>query len=336
MRRIFIIVGLFFLASMVVYGHLCNDVFEQAKDNLIVKVDVRDGQLRISDKGGFRVYLLNTMDRPIAKIHLEVETPDFDVQVKPSPGWQSYPQLQTVNSGGKKEYFEVELTRKKGTKEGKYKITLLLHGGDRRRVFKTMDVSDAMAVMEVPKKPTVLVVDGKVGGAEWQKALLCTSFYEYKKVKRYMENFPAAQQSRFRFYCDEENLYCLADFEKKSQEGKEDVAKIYIAKEQDSTPETVTINLQKGEVTCSASSEGIEAKKDEDGTKMEIKLPLALFGFKKEEEKKEEEKKEKEEKKRILFVNLSREHNGVVTYWRGNASSFKNPVTYATFILGKE
>ena len=37
-----------------VSAHLCNDVFAQAKDNLAVKVDIRDGQLRINQTASFR------------------------------------------------------------------------------------------------------------------------------------------------------------------------------------------------------------------------------------------------------------------------------------------
>ena len=79
------------------FSHLCNDVFVQAEDNLAVKVDIRDGQLRISDTGSFKVYVLNTMDRAIQKLNLVVESEEFDVEVKPSPTWGMYPYLDTAN-----------------------------------------------------------------------------------------------------------------------------------------------------------------------------------------------------------------------------------------------
>ena len=74
MRRKFWLVILCLSVSGVVFAHLCNDVFIQAKDNLVIKVDVRDGQLRIGKKGSFRIYLLNTMDRDIVDIRLDVLT----------------------------------------------------------------------------------------------------------------------------------------------------------------------------------------------------------------------------------------------------------------------
>ena len=133
MKKLFVLVVVSLVIPVAAEGHLCNDVFVQAKDNLVVKVDVRDGQLRISKTGTFKVYLLNTMDRDIAKIYLEVQSSDFDAEVKQSSDWRGYPVLKTTKRGGKKECFEVELTRKRGTKEGKYKIGLLLHGGNRNK-----------------------------------------------------------------------------------------------------------------------------------------------------------------------------------------------------------
>ena len=245
-----------------------------------------------------------------------------------------------------------KLTRKKGTKKGKYKIALLLHGGNQRKIFKTVDVSDAMELMDVPKKPSSLKIDGKVKSSEWKKALLCTSFYEYKQSGRYMENFPASQQSRFRLYHDNTNLYCLIDFQKKSKKGSEDIAKIYIAKDPDSKPQVVTVNLQEKEISSPGNSEGMEIKVDSKGTKAEVKLPLAALGII-QEEKKESEKngddagkdekeddKEKEKKEddpeKIICVNFTREYNGTVTYWKGNEYSIENPVVYANFKLAKK
>jgi hypothetical protein len=345
MKKIFILITVFLTLSVSARAHLCNDVFVQAKDNLVVKVDVRDGQLRISDTGSFNVYLLNTMDRDIEKIMLEIVSNDFDAEVAPSGDWRGHPRLRTTKKGGNKVCYEVKLTRKKKTKKGKYKIALLLHGGNQRKVFKTVDVNEAMELMDTPKKPSSLKVDGKVKSSEWKKALLCSSFYEYKQKGKYKENFPASQQTRFRFYHDKTNLYCLIDFQKKSKKGSEDIAKIYLAKNPDTKPQTVTVNLQKKEITSSGKSEGMEIKVDSKGTKAEIKLPLAALGLLDEKKEQDTEKsgegdkkeKNKEDEKPIIFcVNLTREHNGATTYWKGNEYSVENPVVYANFRLAKK
>lgn len=325
MKRI-LVVGITILAlSVAAQAHLCNDVFVQAKDNLVVKVDVRDGQLRISKTGSFRVYLLNTMDRDIDKIQLDVITNDFDANTKPADDWRGFPRLRTATRGGKKEYFDVELTRKKGTREGKYKIALHLHGGGRNKVFKTVDINDAMALMTVPEKPKSLKVDGKVKSTEWKKGLLCASFYEYKRSGRYMQNFPATQQTRFRFFHEKGDLYCCVDFQKKSKEDSEDKARIFISKDQDSEPKEVVIDIQKKEVTFDGNSEGIETEVDSKGTKMEIKIPVPFLAL---------EGDDKDKKAKVICVNLVRECGGATSYWRGNSASFKNPVVFANFVMG--
>lgn len=326
------------LLSVAAQAHLCNDVFVQAKDNLVVKVDVRDGQLRISDTGTFRVYLLNTMDRDIDRIELEIQSNEFSAEVSPGKDWGGHPRLRTATRGGKKEYFEVKLTRKKGTGKGKYKIALFLHGGNRRKVFKTVDINEAAGLADVPKKSASLKVDGKVSSTEWKKGLACTSFTEYKKGtgrQAYMENYPASQQTGLRFYHDDKNLYCMIDFQKESDKGKEDIVKILVAKDPDSTPQTVTVNLQKKEAKSSVNSEGIEMEVDSKGTKVELMLPFKCLGIDFGEEKKEGDDKDKNKEKapKVFCVNLTREHNGVTTYWKGNSASVNDPVVYANFVM---
>jgi hypothetical protein len=55
----------------VLWGHLCNDVFMQAGNRLAVKVDTRDGQLRINQASSFRVYVQNSTDYSIENIELQ-------------------------------------------------------------------------------------------------------------------------------------------------------------------------------------------------------------------------------------------------------------------------
>ena len=55
MRRKLVLVALLAAVPTMALAHLCNDVFRQAKDNLAIKVDIRDGQLRIGQSASFRV-----------------------------------------------------------------------------------------------------------------------------------------------------------------------------------------------------------------------------------------------------------------------------------------
>jgi hypothetical protein len=156
------------LSAVPVSAHLCNDVFEQAKDDLAVKVDIRDGQLRIDKEASFRVYLLNTMDRDIANINLSVESDAFDASVKPSGTWKKFPVLRTTRQDGQKEFFEVRLKRKKATPDGKYKINLtLFNTQNSKQVFKKLDFDEASDVLSLPKPPTSFAVDGSSNSGEW-------------------------------------------------------------------------------------------------------------------------------------------------------------------------
>ncbi|MHC4606040.1 MAG: hypothetical protein ACYTAF_03800 [Planctomycetota bacterium] len=343
MRTLLIIVAGLYVLTLSIDAHICNDVFEQARDNLVVKVDVRDGQLRISDTAKFRVHLLNTMVAPIAAIGLEVRSDAFDAKVRPSPDWRNFPRLTNVGDGGKKVYFQVELVRKKKTRKGKYKIELVLFGKDARQVFKTLSVEEGMGLMEVPEVPGGLEIDGKTERSEWKDGLLCTSFHEYKRARRYMENFPAAQQTRVRFYHDGGNLYCMVDFQKDTGS---DVVQIFIAKDSDSRPETLTAELQSKKVTFSAGRGGLESRAE--GTRMEIKVPLSFLGFRVKKDRSGGDKKMKNKRKRrfgrkkeaakgaVIRVNLTRKTAAAMTYWRGNPASEDSPVAFESFILAGE
>ncbi|RJP59367.1 MAG: hypothetical protein C4541_06140 [Candidatus Auribacter fodinae] len=320
MKKVFIAFCLLSLTS-VSYAHLCNDVFIQAKDNLAVKVDVRDGQLRINESGEFRVYLLNTMDRDIADIRLEVQSEAFDSDVTPSPDWKSYPRLKTKSEGGKKEFFTVKLTRRQGVAEGKYSIGLcLFNGRDKSMVFKTVDMNDAAAVMEVPRKPDSLAIDGSVDKEEWKDALMCTSMYEYvferidaAWISQQGVNKMSDVQTRVRFSHDESTLYGMVDFQ---SSGQKDIVNIYISPDHDSTPAVLTADLQNQTVTLGGSDTPVEAKFS--GTKVEFSLPLESVGLK---------------NAQSFYVNVTRKQDTKQTYWRGNEISVLDPIVYANFIL---
>ncbi len=315
MNRKLALITLVGLVPALAVAHLCNDVFVQAKDNLAVKVDIRDDQLRISGAATFRVYLLNTMDRNISNINLEVVTDDFETVVKPSPEWKSFPSLKTKRRGGKKEYFEVKLKRKPNTVQGKYKIGLKLYNGRRKSaVFKTVDIDEALARMTVPAVAAPPKVDGEATKAEWENSLLCTSLYEYKKAGGYLANCNSEVQTRFRFIHDNQSLFCLVDFQAK---GKSDIARIYVAKDHESKPVVVLANLQEGTASLEGR-DGPEIDAKVSGTKMEIRLPFDVLDIK---------------GRRSFYANACREQDATTTYWRGNSASVEDPVVYANFLL---
>jgi hypothetical protein len=303
-------------------AHLCNDVFVQAKDNLAVKVDVRDGQLRIGEEASFRVYLLNTMDRGIAKLALEVRTGDkFTATVKPSPDWKGFPALNHAAKGGKKEYFEVTLKRKPGVPDGVYKIDLhLFNPGNPAQVFKTVDLGEAAGICEVPKAAAV-TVDGNATPAEWGASLSCTGFCEYKKGKsNFMDRVPCRDQAQVRLTADKDNLYACFAFQGGAG-AKSDVASLYAASSMDGKPVKISVDRITGEATCDKGLTGVECKVSADKSVVELKVPRALLGV---------------AGAKGFYANFARLTTGAEgpalgTYWRGNPQSVADPVDYAYF-----
>ncbi len=315
MRKMLIIGAALIALAGAVHAHLCNDVFAQAKDNLAVKVDIRDGQLRINQTGSFRVHLLNTMDRDIVAIHLDIDSDQFEATVKPSPTWKGHPRLKTARQGGTKEYYEVELKRKAGTADGKYKIGLKLTGGrNSGQVFKTLDLNEAMAILQVPRKPAGLAVDGKAQRTEWIDALLCEEMHESGRDGRYDANKPAQAPTRFRLASDAANLYCLLSA---SDLGQKDVAHFHFAPDVDTKAQTVTVDLKAGKVVAPAGAAGLQCRAVEGGG-LELQIPLASVGL---------------AGKKSFLLNLARDRDGVVSCLSGTPASSDNPVAFPTAVL---
>jgi hypothetical protein len=312
------IIAMFFAITS--HAHLCNDVFAQAKDNLAVKVDIRDGQLRIGKEASFRVYLLNTMDRGIVTIKLDVESPQFEATVKPGEGWDSFPALKTTAQGGKKEYFDVTLKRKAGVADGKYKINLKLYNGkDASMVFKTVDLESAAALHSLPIS-SAISINGTATEAEWKNAVICSDFYEYEKKGSYFENKRIEKQPRFRVAADKDNIYCMLNFPADAK--ADSTVSIFVAADHNSKPAEIKIDKTTGNVTADTGTSDIVVKKSSTGTTLECKLPRSSVNI---------------EPGKPFLMNFAIADNGSgnnkVAYWRGNKLSLKNPLVYDSFIL---
>ena len=304
-------------------AHLCNDVFAQARDNLAVKVDIRDGQLRIGKEASFRVYLLNTMDRDIANINLEVRSPQFESAVAPASSWRSFPALRAVKAGGKKEYFEVTLRRKQGVPDGKYALNLhLFNGRNRRMVFKTVDMGEAACIFSLARAGNVKV-DGRADRNEWDAAPVCSSFHSYEQRGRYFENTVARPQTRCRVAADEENLYYLVSFQDAAGAQSEEIT-VHMAPDADETPVELTVDRVSGAVTCSGGTDGVDVKTSPEKDLIEIKVPRALVGV---------------TGGGSLHANFSRTvqqgNRKVTSYWRGNRFSISNAMFYGQFKIAQ-
>jgi len=343
MKRLLITLLLLFSVPLAAYGHSCNDVFREIRDNLAVKVDIQDGQLRIAESARFRVYVLNTINSDIGAVRLGVVTDAFDAIVTPSEEWEDYPCLKTINktpnwtcagghmSGesrtkGTKEHFEVELRRKSDTQTGKHKIGLRLYtwdpnhpdaGGD---LVTIGNINDALSVMAVPRLGNQLDIDGNASASEWKEALLCSSMHlhVWNPIEEAKMNMKSHVQTRLRFVHEEDKLFALLDFLTPSER---DVARLYFARDHDSPPVVVTADLQEQEAQVSGKVNS-RLKVGVKGSKMEIELPLDLIGLGGSE---------------AFYVNLARDyHDGYqaqTTYWRGNNRSVLEPLIYERFVL---
>lgn len=318
-----LLLGTILLSFFFLNAHLCNDVFIQAKDNLAVKVDIRDGQLRISKEARFRVYLLNTMDRDIADIRLEIMTDKFKSKVKPASSWKSYPVLKTTCKGGSKQYFTVILKRKKDVPQGKYNIGLrLFNGKNKSQVFKTVDLAGAMSIMKVPEKPNSLSIDGKASRKEWGKGLQATSFstYTYRKtdaswIDKEGINSPASVQTRVRFLHGKTSLFAFVDLKKPGT--KKDKITMLISPDTEKSPAEIVIDAKKGiaEINGKKSEKVKVAKK---GSKVEIEIPFKEIAT---------------EGKDSFYLNVIRSRDKEKSVWQGNLLSAEDPVVFARFVL---
>ncbi len=306
-----------FISGFIAAGisaHLCDDVFALAKNILAVKVDVRDGELRINDTGYFRVYVLNTMDAD-TEVRLNVISDEFNSIVKPSDDWKDFPQLKTVHQSGKKEYFEVTLNRKNGVKPGSYSIKLDLYG---RQQLKVLNLNESVQACNVPAKDNEIVIDGKIDENEWGKGLLCGTMKEiimrswsnqWGDKANFEEKITSNMQSRFRIIHDADNLYCLVDFQKLT---KNDAAVIYVSPDTQTSPVTIRIDTVKKTAECSSGSTGLEYKFNNE--KVELKIPYELLKLK---------------NKNYCYLELERSNKRTKTYWMSDKYTFNDPVFYA-------
>lgn len=327
-RKLFVCLALLSVPTAV-FAHLCNDVFVQARDNLAVKVDIRDGQLRIGNQASFRVYLLNTMDRDIVAINLQVESREFQADVQQGSEWRDFPQLRTNRNGGKKQYFTVTLTRKAGVPDGRYQISLKLYNPrNARQVFKTVDLADAAGVSSLPKS-TQISVDGVADRTEWANSSLCTGFYTYVRKGSYDENEPVQQQARFRVAFDDESMYCLLGFQG-AETAASDAGTVYVAADTDSAPVSFTFDRLTGRLSSDRPTEGIEYRVSADRSFIECKIPRSLLGA----------GRAGGELPSGYFVNFTRtaviDNRRYIAYWRGNDNSLTDPIVYGYFQIADD
>ncbi len=318
-----------FFPGAVAFARLCDNVFEQARDNLVVKVDIRDGQLRIGEEASFNVYVMNTMDRDIAELTLEVDSNEFVAEVSPSSGWATYPRLNTTRrenvrwgrGGGEKEHFAVTLRRKPGVPDGRYRIGLNLVSRRQGLSFRAVDLDSAADIRPLPKIETI-TVDGAASRAEWGDAYLCTDFHAYRRVGQYYENVTADNQTRVRVAHEEDSLYLLVMFHG-ADEADKDFFSAYLAPSVDDAPTVLRFDRKTGQVLESdVAVEDVKSIANQPQNLVEIRLSRAGLGI---------------EDLSRFYMNFTRttveNDEEEITFWRGNRETIMQPVSYAQFVF---
>ena len=299
------------------------------RDNVTIKADIADEQLRIDTVGAFRVYIYTTMGMPFYDAKLDVQSEQFDITVTPSPTWKTYPDVQTAVTGGSKEYFTVNLKRKIGVPDGKYDLILRLYSSRQtyRRLARVIQLDEAIDAHTIPVKKSI-VCDGKVRPQDWAGSLLLKDFLSYSMVGHSLKSMTPGAQTRIHVASDAKNLYLLVLLIGGSNNG---FLNMYFSPTLDGKPIVVTLNKATG--TASTTITGITVKPcsaQSSFAEFEISVPRTALGM----------------TRNVFYLNfcrstgadpndltLQKKGSAHFSFWRGNNISVNDPIVYGKMII---
>jgi hypothetical protein len=315
-------------------------IMYRLRDNLTVKADVSDSQLRFDKECSFRVYLYNTLLHPFWNVKIEVVSDQFDATVVPSPLWKTYPDVQSAATGGTREYFTVTLKRKAGVPDGQYDLSLRVYTSryEVRKLNAVLTFAEAVDQHEIALRPE-LKMDGQVRPQDWAATAALTDFSSYVKSVRKEPFFcRPTDQTRVHVAADRDNIAmlvtCMGNYDR-SVKGNE--VRIYTAPSIEAKPMAFTLDESTGQVTPDQPTPGLECVKcqadpDAPGSvaMYEIRIPRKSLGITKD----------------VLYLNFCRAVAGRLpaaspkdkpmpecSYWRGNDVSAKDPVVYGRMVI---
>ena len=160
-------------------------IMYKLRDNLTIKADVSDGQLRVDQQCSFRVYLHNTMSHPFWNAHIDVLSDQFDVTIT--------------------------LKRKPGVPDGAYDLSLRLFTtrGTVPRFNAVTTVAEAIDQHEVPRRAG-LKVDGPLRPQDWADSPVLTNFSAFSRSSADFIYRRPMDQTRIHVAADAENIWLLA------------------------------------------------------------------------------------------------------------------------------
>ncbi len=314
-------------------------IMYKLRDNLTIKADVSDSQLRFDKECSFRVYLYNTMSHPFWNVKLEVLSDQFEATVVPSPRWKTYPDVQSAATGGTREYFTVTLKRKAGVPDGEYDVSLRVYPCNMVPKLNAMlTIAEAMDQHEVLLRPEVKM-DGRVRPQDWNASPALTDFSSYVKSNEQEFFFcRPTDQTRVHVAADRDNIYmlltCMGTYDR-SVKGNE--VRIYASSAIEAKPMTFTLDESTGQVTPGQPAPGLGCVKCQDDPEApgsvavyEVRIPRSSLGM----------------TNGVLYLNFCRVVAGRLparnrkdkpmpeySYWRGNDLSAKDPVVFGRMVI---
>ena len=311
-------------------------------DNLTVKADVADGQLRIAKEASFRMYLYNTLTWPFYDAKLDVLSDQFEAKVEPSPTWKTFPDLQPAASGGTREYFTVTLTRKPEVPDGPYDVVFKLYSSraNFRRLSQVLPLSETIDRQVVPMR-TGFAVDGKASPSKWAGSLLVKDFRAYSgspapnkagpEAGEVLKSHSARELTRVHVVVDKDNLYFLALL---AGVAPEDELAIFVAPTIESQPVRLVLKQATGKVEAPFAAPPIQCLKcaadprDSRAAMYELCVPRKALGL---------------TAASSFYANFCRVAHGAgsettveKSYWRGNDISANEPTVYGRLVVGAD
>lgn len=307
-------------------------------DNLTVKADVADGQLRIAQEGSFRVYLYNALTWPFYDAKLDVLSDQFDAKVEPSPAWKTFPDLQPASGGGTREYFTVTLARKAGVPDGPYDVVFKLYSSRAtfRRLAQLLPLGETIDRQVVPVRAG-FAVDGKASPSKWADSLLVKDFRAYRSfpppraapgAAEPLKSHSAQEQTRVHVVADKDNLYFLALL---AGVAPEDELAISVAPTIESQPVRLVLKQATGQVEAPSTEGRIQCLKcpadprDSRVVMYELCVPRKALGL---------------AAASSFYANFCRVAHGAgsetaveKSYWRGNDVSANEPTVYGRLVF---
>jgi hypothetical protein len=315
-------------------------IMYRLRDNLTIKADVSDSQLRFDKECSFRVYLYNTLSHPFWNAKIEVLSDQFEATVVPSPLWKTYPDVQSASTGGTREYFTVTLKRKPGVPDGQYDVSLRVYTSrfEVPKLNRVLTFAEAIDQHEIPLRPE-LKMDGQIRPQDWRSVTVLTDFSAYVKTDKQEYFFcRPADQTRVHVTADRDNVYllatCLGSYDR-SVKGNE--LRIYTAAAIEAKPMLFTLDESTAQIASDPPVSGLQCVKCPDDPEApgsvatyEIRLPRRALGMTND----------------VLYLNFCRVVAARVpakdrrdnpqpeySYWRGNEVSAKEPVVYGRMVI---